>query len=130
MNLEQYFKDSKVLIWKQSFAIVKAKNIDPDAFTNIVDKDEITVIIDEEKLKEDNVIEMEQGWNIYTLDIVFPMDVCGVTARIATALAKKKISIMPIAAFSRDHFLIKKESLDIAKEVFESLGISIQYYNE
>jgi hypothetical protein len=125
MNLEQYFKNSKILIWKETFAITKAKKTDPNAFTNIVDKHEITVIIDEKYIDEENTIEAEKGWKIFTLDIVFPMDVCGVTAKIATALSEKNISVMPIAAFSRDHFLIQEENLDSATQVFEDMGIKV-----
>jgi len=128
MNIENYFKNSKVFIWKEKFAIAKAGQTDPDAFANIIDKNEITVIIDEKKLKNVNIIEVVKGWNIYTLDIIFPMDVYGPAAIISTALAEKKISIMPIAAFSRDHFLIKSENFETAKQVFESLGIAVQWY--
>jgi uncharacterized protein len=130
MNIEQYFKDSKVFIWNEVYAIVKAHKIDPEAFANIVDKDEVSIIIAEKCLKDENVIEVEKGWRIFTLDVVFPMSVCGITAKIATALAVKNISIMPIAAFSRDHFLIKEENLTVAKQVFQELGSSVQNYKE
>lgn len=105
--------------------MVKAKKIDQEAFTNIVDKHEITVIIDEEKLDEENVIEIMRGWKIFTLDIAFPPTFCGVTARIADALAKENISIMPIAAFTRDHFVIAEKNMERAKAVFEGLGIRV-----
>jgi len=41
-----------------------------------------------------------------------------------------KISIMPIAAYSRDHFLIKDTDTDKAKQIFEDLGILCQYSKE
>ncbi len=123
MKLEEYFKNGKVYVWNETFAIVKAKKSNHQAFVNIIDKDEITVIIDENKIDSQNIIKIEKGWKIFTLDIVFPMDVCGVTAKIADAMTKADISIMPIAAFSRDHFLVKTKDSEKAKEVFESLGI-------
>ena len=53
------------------------------------------------------------------------MDVVGVTAKISGALAKEGISIMPIAAFSKDHFLIKDKDLDKAVKVLEKIGVSV-----
>ena len=125
MQLDEYFKRGKVYVWKELFVICKSRHTHPKAFANIVDKDEITVIIDENYLHDLDVIDVQKGWKIFTLDIVFPMDVCGVTAKIASALAQKGISIMPLAAFSRDHFLIRNKDVQEAKRVFESLGLSL-----
>ena len=61
MDLENYFKNGKVYIWKETFAIIKAKKPYPDAFANIIDKNETTdhILVKEkdltravEKLKE------------------------------------------------------------------------------
>ncbi len=119
------FKDAKAYVWKEKFAIVKSAKIIDGAFANIIDKDEITVIIDESKIDVnlDNVIESDGGWKIITLDVKFAFDVVGVTAKISSALAKAGVSLLPIAAFSRDHFLVK--DIEKAKQVFESLGIEI-----
>ena len=127
MELEEYFKKGKAYIWKGTFAIIKAREIVSNAFVNIIDKDEITVIIDQSDFDKQNVIDIEKDWKIVTLDIVFPMDVCGVTAKISDALAKEGISVMPIAAFSRDHFLIKEKDVEKAVIVFENLGIKIYH---
>ena len=119
------FKDAKAYVWKEKFAIVKSAKIIDGAFANIIDKDEITVIIDESKIDVnlDNVIESDGGWKIITLDVKFAFDVVGVTAKISSALAKAGVSLLPIAAFSRDHFLVK--DIEKAEKVFESLGIEI-----
>lgn len=128
MTLEKYLKDSKAYIWKETFAIIKAKNTFPDAFVNIIDKNEITVIADQDKISEINVIEAEKDWKIFTLDVVFPMNVTGVTAKIATCLAEHNISIMPIAAFSRDHFLIKSKDIKKATKALMSIGINLSNF--
>lgn len=125
MKLEDYLKEGKFYIWKEKFAIIKAKKVEYNAFVNIVDKNEITVIIDQSLYNPNNVLNIEKGWKIITLDIVFPMNVIGVTAKISSALAKGKISIMPIAAFSRDHFLVKENNLDKAIKILEKLGLKI-----
>ena len=106
------FKDAKAYVWKEKFAIVKATKCIDGAFANIVDKDEVSVIIDETKVDVnlDYVIESDCGWKIITLDVKF-------------ALAEANVSLIPIAAFSRDHFLVK--DIEKAKNVFENLGIRI-----
>ena len=45
MDLENYFRNGKVYIWKESFAIIKSKKPFVNAFANIVDKNEIIVIV-------------------------------------------------------------------------------------
>lgn len=125
MQLNDYFKNGTVYIWNETFAIIKAAKPLDGAFTTIIDKDETTVIIDQTKISENDGIEIEKDWKVFTLDIVFPMDVCGVTAKIATALAEANISIMPLAAFSRDHFLIKEKDAEKAKTIFTNLGITL-----
>ncbi|MBT5023352.1 ACT domain-containing protein [Candidatus Woesearchaeota archaeon] len=125
MELDNYFDESTVTIWKERFAIIKAKKPDSDAFANIIDNTETTVILDQTKVKQENIMSIERDWKIFTLNILFSMEVVGVTAKVATALAKEGISIMPIAAYSKDHFLIKDNYLEKAKKVFQELGVEV-----
>src|SRR3989338_3721919 len=124
MNLENYFKNAKAYILPETFAFIKSKKPDPHAFATIQDDKEITVIVDLKKVKKKDVIQRENNWKVLTLDIVFPMNVCCVTAKIADCLAKAGVTIMPIAAYSRDHFLIKKP--DVQKVIVALKGIGIK----
>lgn len=40
MDLENYFKNGKIYIWKETFAMIKAKKPYLNAFANIIDKNE------------------------------------------------------------------------------------------
>ena len=82
MNPEKHFVNAKAYIWKETFAIIKTDRNFPDAFAVIADKDEITVIIDQEKLSKNLINESEKNWKILTLDIIFPMDTIGILSRI------------------------------------------------
>lgn len=124
-SLSNYFRNGKVYIWKEKFTVIKSKRILPNAFVNIQDKNEITVIIDQSKIKDDYILEISKDWKVLTLDIVFPFNVVGATAKISNTLAKAKVSILPIAAYSRDHFLIKEKDLTKAKKALESLGLKV-----
>jgi hypothetical protein len=133
MKPENYLKNTHAYFWDESFAIIKAKHTYPEAFANITDKDEITVIIDQNKLdnashseiKNQNLSETEKKWKILTLDVVFPLDTVGILAKISGALAERGISIMTVSAYSRDHFLIREKDMDAAAAAFKSLGISV-----
>jgi len=39
---KNYFKNGKVYIWKETFVIIKSKKVYPNAFANIIDKNETT----------------------------------------------------------------------------------------
>ncbi|MDH5405695.1 MAG: ACT domain-containing protein, partial [Candidatus Aminicenantes bacterium] len=62
MRLEDYFKNGKVYVWKETFTVIKSKRPLPDAFAVIQDKNEITVVIDQSKINEEDIIEIERDW--------------------------------------------------------------------
>ena len=67
MHLENYFKNGKIYIWKETFAIIKARKPYLNAFVNIIDKNETMVIIEQSKYDEENVIKI--GKDIWGLVI-------------------------------------------------------------
>ncbi|MFC1558517.1 ACT domain-containing protein [candidate division KSB1 bacterium] len=126
MKPEDYIKNGKVFIWKESFAVIKSKRIYPEAFANITDKNETTVIIDQTKYNEEDVIEVEKDWRILTFDMILPFGLIGFLAEISKALADEGISIIAASAFSTDHILVKEKNLQKAKRKLESLGCIIE----
>lgn len=124
--MPQYrFKNTRAYVWKETYAVIKARKTNPKAFANIVDRDEITVIINQEMYDKKDSLAVEKGWKVITIDTVFTFDTVGVTARLASAFAKHGISILVVAAFSRDHFLVKKTNLGKTKKVLQDLGIKL-----
>ena len=126
MNPQDFLKGGKVHVWKADFAIIKSKKTYDGAFANIVDKKEITVVIDQLKYNKDDAVEVEENWKILTFDMVLPFDLIGFLAFIAKVLAEANISIFVVSAYSTDHILIKKENLPIAKKVLEKLGCIVE----
>jgi len=125
-RLSEYFKNGKVYIWKENFAIVKAKRILKNAFANIKDKNEITVIVDEDKLPLEQIIEVQKGYKNFTFDLVLPFELVGFLAKVAKALADEKVSIFAISAYSTDHILVKKKDIPRAVKALKKLGFKIQ----
>lgn len=126
MNTENYIKDGKVYVWKETFAVIKSKKTDPRAFANIVDKNETTVIIDQSKFDVKNVIEIERDWKILTFDMVLPFGLVGFLAKVSQALADEKISIFAVSAYSTDHVLVKEKDLLKATQKLRKLGLVVE----
>ncbi len=123
---KNYFKNGKVYIWKETFAIIKSKKPYPNAFANIIDKNEITVIIEQSKYNNEDVIEIEKDWKILTFDMVLPFKLVGFLAKVSKVLADEKIPIFAVSAYSTDHILVKEEDLETAKEKLQNLGCVIK----
>lgn len=126
MEPEDYFKNGKVYVWKETFAVIKSKKSYPNAFTNIIDKNETTVIIDQSKFNENDVLEIEKDYKILTFDMILPFELVGFLAKVSKVLADEKISIFAISAYSTDHILVKEKDLAKAKEKLENLGCVVE----
>jgi len=123
---KKFFKNSKVYVWKETFAIIKAKKLYLNAFANIIDKNETTVIIEQSKYNEENVIDIEKDWKILTFDMVLPFGLVGFLAKVSKVLADEKIPIFTISAYSTDHILVKEKDLIRAKEKLKELGCILE----
>lgn len=124
--MDDYFDNGKVYVWKETFAVVKAKSHVPGAFAVIHDKSEITAIIEQSKVRDEYVIEIEKDWRMLTFDMVLPFDLVGFLAGILKAMAEEKISIFAISAYSTDHILVKERDLAKAIVRLEKLGFSVK----
>lgn len=87
--------------------------------TVIVDKDEVTLIIPVDVMDDfaKRLQDVEKSPDVYrliTFDIVLDFSVVGFMAGISRVLADANISILPLAAFSRDHLLVKKADFNKA----------------
>lgn len=92
----------------------------------IVDKDEVTLILDveayEEYKKRLHGHQAEMGlWRLITFDMELDSDLLGFMATVSKALADASISILPIAAYSRDHILVPAERIDDAIAALNTL---------
>jgi hypothetical protein len=126
MRPEEYLKNGRVYVWKESFAVIKSKKTHTDAFANIIDKKEITVIMDQSKYDERNIIEIERDWKLLTFDMVLPFGLVGFLAQVSRALAEESISIFAVSSYSTDHILVKEKDLARARKKLESLGCTVE----
>jgi hypothetical protein len=123
---KNYFKNGKVYIWKETFAIIKSRKVYPNVFANVIDKNETTVIIEQSKYNNEDVIEIEKDWKILTFDMVLPFGLVGFLAKVSKVLADENIPIFVISAYSTDHILVKEKDLARAEEKLKEIGCIVE----
>ena len=126
MESSEYFEGGKVYVWDEIFAIAQTEKPLVNAFAVIQDKKEITVIMDQEKIHEDDVIQMDNNWKLITFDMVLPLQTIGFLAKVTTVLADAHISVCAISTYSTDHILVKEQDLIKTLRKLETLGLSVK----
>jgi uncharacterized protein len=124
---EDYFNNGEVYVWKETFAVAKSKKSLPDAVVVIQDKNEITVVIDQEKLAayKDDLVETDKDWKIITFDMLLPIDMVGWIAKVSDILAEEGVSILIFSAYSTDHVLVQVSDLEKATNKLQAMGCRI-----
>lgn len=108
------------------FAILKTKQPIRSAFVNIIDLDDVTVIIEQSKYAAgSDVISAVLDWKLFTLGPVSLPEAGELMAKVTSAMATFGVPVVPITAFDREHFLIKKMNLAAAITRFETLGLKV-----
>ncbi len=92
----------------------------------LVDKDEVSLILPAEawedfkpRLPGHQV--SAQYYRLLTFDIELKLDMVGFMAFVSRALADAGVSILPLAAYSRDHILVSAGQLDAALAALQKL---------
>jgi hypothetical protein len=116
----------KIIVSKEMFAIATAKKKVDGSFAVIQDRDELTVIFDQNKLSsvKKDLISVEKDYRLITFDMILDFSLVGFIARISKALAEEKIPIFVISGFSTDHIFIKNEYLAKAIKKLEKMGFT------
>lgn len=92
----------------------------------VVDRDEVTLLTyagaaEEFQQRLHDVTVSTITYRLITIDVVLEPDLTGFMAKISSALADADISIMPYAAFSRDHILVPAGQIEQALTTLEGL---------
>ena len=116
----------KVIVWNEDFAVVKSKKIDNNSFAIIQYNNEITNVIDQNKINKYNVIEAEKDWKLLTFDMILDFNIVGFISKISKVLADEGISIFVISSYSTDHILVKRKDLENTIGCLEELGFNLK----
>jgi len=92
----------------------------------IVDKDEVTLMLDESDYQDyqQRLIEHQVSaisYRLITFDVELEPTLVGFMAHISSALAQAKISILPYAAYSRDHLFVAEADFEKAMSILRQL---------
>lgn len=92
----------------------------------IVDKDEVTLVVPHDvpaefakRLRGHEVIAYR--YRLITIDAVLPPELVGFMAKISGALADAGVTVLPYAAFSRDHLLVPEDQFETAMQALQKL---------
>lgn len=96
----------------------------------LLDDKEVTLMIEDEdfehfkkRLLLHEVSEIR--YRLITFDVELDATLVGFMARVATALADAGISVMPFAAFKRDHIFVPADDFDTAMQALAQLKQSV-----
>lgn len=91
-----------------------------EAFSALIaDKDEVTLIVPADKWEfflhrlPDHTL-MTDSYRLITFDLELPPDLLGFMALVAQILADAGVSILPLAAYHRDHVLVTEAQFQTA----------------
>jgi hypothetical protein len=91
------------------------------SFVNItLTDDELAITCAAEQVPVD--VRAERDWRVLKLVGPFPFTAVGVLASLATPLARAGISVLSIATYDTDYFLVKSEVLNDAVAVLVAAG--------
>ncbi|MBL8164605.1 MAG: ACT domain-containing protein [Anaerolineae bacterium] len=140
-TVEQALRQAKLVIDPRDYALLKLParaimaaagvlaEISEPFCTLIVDQHEVTLIIPAEAVPDfavrlrDHAV-AQSTYRLITLDVELEPELVGFMARISAALASAGVSILPLAAYSRDHLLVPSEQVDIAHQALVKLQSS------
>jgi len=135
MKIKQLLRKTKLKLSKEKYSIVSIplkqfnrldlKKFQKKLFSLIYEKDEITLIINQDNWKsiKNNFknYKLEKNYRILTLDVNLNWNVVGYLAAVSKALADNKISIGVISTYLKDHLLIKDKDVKRAVNVLSRL---------
>lgn len=117
MRAEQYLRQSRILVWEDSYSVYKVRTFPPEFTAAIADPSEKTVVARSGTVSPALILEEEPGWKILTFEAELPFELVGFLAIVATRLAEAGISVFALSAYSTDHIMVKEEHLERALEV-------------
>jgi len=92
----------------------------------LIDKDEVTLMLPQEAYEEFKkrfkfATVSDISYRLITFDVVLEPTLVGFMARITQALADAGISVLPFAAYSRDHIFVAEADFEKAVTTLKSL---------
>ena len=126
-NLQKIIKSSSFKTIEGNYVYTKVRNY-PSTTNHFMisqDKDEITVVTDENNLGELNLVEKNKDtYKLIALNVSIPFYSVGFLATVSKSIADKGLNVLIVSTYSKDYILIEKSCLNKAVESLKKLGLS------
>lgn len=94
-----------------------------DHFLISQDKNEITVVTTEDRLKDLEQIERnKENYILIALNVSVPFYSVGFLEAVTSAIANEGLNILIVSTFSKDYILVRQEALEKATKALLDLG--------
>jgi len=125
-NLKKIINHSNFEAHDENYVYAKVSSIPKtDHFMVTCDKDEITVVTTEDRIKELDLLERNKdNWKLIALNVSIPFYSVGFLATVSAAIAKKKMNVLIVSTYSKDYIMVKAENVELARKALLSLGFS------
>jgi len=89
---------------------------------------ELSVVCAAGAVPDDGSVRAERGWRALVVTTPIDFSATGVAAAVTTALAEAGVSVLPVATYDTDYFLVKNDSLADAIEALLLAGHQVTAY--
>jgi len=120
----EMFRKSTFSISDKKYIYTKVKTVPSlsNHFLVSQDKDEITVVTEENNLSSLDLIEKNNNlWRLVSLNLATPF-MAGTLATINSACSEKGLNNLIVSTYSKDYLIIKDSQTNQIKEVLNILG--------
>ncbi len=126
-RLHNVIRSSQAVVRSGRYAYLKTQT--PPTLGNhflvAQDQDEVTVVTEEANVAQSSFEEDVKWFKLIEVQVSQPFVVQGFIASIARAIAQEKLNILVVSTFSKDYFLIREQSIDIAVTALRNLGFPL-----
>lgn len=96
-----------------------------DFFSITKTPEEISVVTSDSEMN--GYEKVDKGWKVFKVQGPLDFSLTGILSSLSTPLAEMGISIFAISTFDTDYILVKAETLESARIVFEKNGHEVVY---
>jgi hypothetical protein len=126
-SLDEVIKSSPVVVHKGRYAYLKTKEHElKDHFLISQDKDEITIVTEEENIKNTKYEKDVKWFKLFEFKVSIPFLAPGFLAKISKTMAEEGMNILIVSTFSKDYALIREENWKKAVDAFKKVGFNFK----
>jgi hypothetical protein len=127
-SLQRLLATMRAKLSDRAFAFATAQSVQDvpssvNAIGTFVEEEGVTIIAPVDEIEPTN-LDLSAPWAMISLTVHSSLSAVGLTARIATALAKEGISANMIAGYYHDHIFVPWDKRDAAMLALDELGKS------